>query len=465
MTINQVYNVVNNLADNMSKGQYNIVDHSSFVNFGNAVLSSDTNREKFYNTLVDRIGKTIFAISEYQAKTRGVMVDSFTFGSILQKVSYRYQKAEESSKWKKQGQNPYEVEPKDGIIQKLFAQAMPVYAYTDVVLNNQLESAFVNAQAMAAFFNGLYTRMRNAYEISKEELEMTAINAFMSESLKSDKVLNGERRRRNLLLEYNIKYNKSLTNDECFADVDFLRYAVVEIQTVIEFLSKPSILYNDGTVERFYSPEQLEVEFVSKFTKEFENSLATKALNSQWKNIVELPNYRTTPYWVSESHPYFLGSVDAGTDEEMIIGCIRAKDAVICTLERERFVSHYDNWNDRTQIKQEGERRFIVDTSEAGVIFYVDADEVRYDVTFADADSVHAIRINGGATYKFDSCLYVPNMETLHLTADNAEVVYTDLAVTVGTADAVEGYDSGDALPNIGARLKDDATINLTLTV
>lgn len=465
MTINQIYSTVNALADNMAKGQYNIVDHSTFVAFGNDVLNSSTNREKFYNTLVDRIGRTIIAIGEYQAKSRGVMVDSFTFGSILQKVSYRYQKAEESSKWKKQGDNPYAVEPKEGIIQKLFAQAMPVYAFTDVILNNQLESAFVNAQNMAAFFNGLYTRMRNAYEISKEELEQTAINAFMSECLKSDKVLNGERRRRNLLLEYNTKYNKSLTNDDCFGDVDFLRYCVVEIQTVIEFLAKPSILYNDGTVERFYNADMLEVEFISKFTKEFENSLATKALNSQWKNIVALPNYRTTPYWVSETHPYFLGSADAGTDEEKVIGCIRAKDGVMSTLERERFVSHYDQWNDRTQIKMEGERRYVCDTSEACVVFYVDAEEVRYSVTLTDTDASHAIRVNGGATYVFEDVLYVPNLEQVTITVDGDVTDLSGVTMKPSANNKIEGYSTSDAIKNEGARVLDDAIINITATV
>ena len=62
MTVNQIYALINTINADSIKGEINVVDASSFVNFGNLVLTSSENKEKFYNTLVDRIGKTVFAM-------------------------------------------------------------------------------------------------------------------------------------------------------------------------------------------------------------------------------------------------------------------------------------------------------------------------------------------------------------------------------------------------------------------
>ena len=137
MTVNQIYALINTINADSIKGEINVVDASSFVNFGSLVLSTSENKEKFYNTLVDRIGKTVFAIREYEKKNRNVTVDAFTFGSILQKISYKLQDAENNSTWDKAPLNPYTLEPKNGVVQKLFATELGTWAYTDVILDSQ----------------------------------------------------------------------------------------------------------------------------------------------------------------------------------------------------------------------------------------------------------------------------------------------------------------------------------------
>jgi hypothetical protein len=145
MTINQIYSVVNSLTKNITTDVTNIVDYSTFVSFGRDVLNSNTNREVFYNSLVDRIGKTVFAIREYKADDRKVLVDSFTFGSILQKISYRLQDSEYNSDWRydtesgTSNDNPYTYESKGGIVQKLFAQNLPTFAYKDLIMISSLK--------------------------------------------------------------------------------------------------------------------------------------------------------------------------------------------------------------------------------------------------------------------------------------------------------------------------------------
>ena len=45
------------------------------------------------------------------------------------------------------------------------------------------------------------------------------------------------------------------------------------------------------------------------------------------------------------------------------------KDAVVATMDKERFVNKYDEWNDRTVFKLTANRRYIVDPSENAILY------------------------------------------------------------------------------------------------
>ena len=377
MTINQIYSVVNSLKANITTGVSNIVDYSTFVSFGGDVLNSNTNREVFYNSLVDRIGRTVFAIREYKADDRKVLVDAFTFGSILQKISYRLQDSEYNSDWRydtetgTSNDNPYTYEAKGGIVQKLFAQKLPTFAYKDVIYDHQLENAFVSPQAMGGFINGIYERMNTSLELAKEGMNATAINSFAIQIFESS--VNATRRKRNLAKEYNdLHPDATVTSVQgAFENEDFLKFATAEIALTIPRMKKPTVMYNDGTVERHTDKENLVVEMWANFTKYFDVSLASSTYH---RELVDLPNYNgTVPYWVSESSggniPYNDGTEDTAIPNVLCI--MRDVDAVVTTLEREETVSMYDQFNKRTPIKMSADRRYIADTSENGVIFYL----------------------------------------------------------------------------------------------
>ena len=55
-----------------------------------------------------------------------------------------------------------------------------------------------------------------------------------------------------------------------------------------------------------------------------------------------------------------------------VICVMRDKDSVVCTLDKDKFVSFYDTLNDRTVIKGTAERRYISDPSENSLVFYLD---------------------------------------------------------------------------------------------
>lgn len=371
MKVNQIYSTINSIKNDICKGAVDIIDHSTFVNFGETVISSESNKDAFYKALVDRIGRTVFAIRDYKAANRNVLVDEFTFGSILQKISFKLQDAESNPHWNDEPENPYTWKAKEGVIQKLFAQDMPTFSYKDVLLDNQLESAFVNAQAMAGFFSAIATRMYNALEVSIEGLNDNAICALAGRVYKNattDSI--NKTRVRNLLKEYNTAFNANLTPTEALSNESFLQYACVEMGTVIPFLGKLTSMYNDGTVERYTDSENLVVEVNTEFEKKFDVYLKS---NTYHDSLVSLPNYASVPYWFSPTMPMAIHTND-GTENieiENVIAIFRDKDAVASTLERQSYRTMYDSINGRTYVKLSADRRYIADTSENCIIFYL----------------------------------------------------------------------------------------------
>lgn len=378
MTVKQIYNTMNNMRKHMfGDSTAEVVDYSTFVSFGNDVISSSTNKETFYNTLADLIGRTIIDIRKYSADKRNVLVDSFTFGSILQQISYKIQDAQDNSDWRSPGDSPYSKTPKGGVIQKLYAQNMPTYSYEDVISEKMIESAFRSPESMAGFINGIYTRMANAGEVDKENMINNAVCALackVASQTTAEQSIN-KARMVNLYTEYkavNPAWNVTAL-DSAMRDKDFLEFVCVEMGSLIPFIGKLTPKYNDGTVERHTPKENLVVEVNDKFEKAYSVYLKSNTFHEE---MVSLPQYNTVPYWFDSAKPTTIeGKFDESGNITIngVIAIMRDENAVKCTLDRERVVAFYDQWNDRTPIKHTYEKRYIADTSQNCVIFYFDS--------------------------------------------------------------------------------------------
>ena len=100
MTVNQIYDIVNSVAAQMYGDKaVQITDVKGLIALGDNVLSSETDKDAFLNTLVDRIGRTIISQRAYSAQVNGLINDAFTFGAIMQKIYVDPIKASESKQW------------------------------------------------------------------------------------------------------------------------------------------------------------------------------------------------------------------------------------------------------------------------------------------------------------------------------------------------------------------------------
>lgn len=376
----QIYNVVNTIANNLSHGGANVVDTSSFVKFGQDALSDPLLKESVYNELLNLIGKTIISKEVApEANRRGVMVDQFTYGSIMQKLSFKLQDTEAASEWDvAHPENPYLEVPKEGIVQKFWEQVMPAFAIKDVITEIQLEESFRNPQTLAGFVEGLYQRMRNKLELIKKGLIDNAIGSLMAavynDATAATPGANAGRRVRHLLTEYNTAFGTSLTDETSLMNANYLDWMRAQIELDKLRLEELTNLYNDGVVERATSADEYRLDMSAAV------SLAYKKYygDTYHNEYVQLPKHNKVVNWGLAQKEYertVKVSLDGGTTTttiNKIIALAYDREAVICTLDRERFVTMTDNWNARTPVKLSGEARFCCDISENVVIYLND---------------------------------------------------------------------------------------------
>ena len=293
---------------------------------------------------------------------------------------FLFTSAESSSEWDvAHPENPYEEVRKEGIVQKFFEQYIPTFSYKDVAYDTQLREAFKSPEALAGFIDALYTRMRNAYKIAKLGLSDAAIGALMGAVMADcaptsgghTQNVNASRRVRYLLGEYNTLFSKSLTSATSLADSDYLDW--VRKQIIIDKLNlnKMTKLYNDGTVERRTTEADLKLDLSVALT----SSYAKYYGDTYNDSYVQLPKHNEVVNWGIATDPQKVKVSIDGTNTTTIsniLGVMYDKDAVVATMDRERFVSIYDSWNDRNVFKLTANRRYIVDPSENCVIYLND---------------------------------------------------------------------------------------------
>ena len=377
MPATQIYSIVNTIANNIGYTGTAVVDATSFAAFASSGITGNT--EAVYNTLYDLIGRTVIAIDEAEDEDRGIVVDAFEYGSILQKLSFITQSAETDSDWNIANPvNPYTLTAKGGVVQKFFEQTIPAFEWNDVQYDKQLREAFHSPETLAGFLDGLYTRMRNAYKRSKLGLADAAVGALIAKAYGDSTDLNHSRRVRSLLTEYNTLYmgGNPLSKDVAMVTPAYLEFVRKQIITDQKNLNKLTHLYNEigpsGSevpIDRRTSLDNLNLDISLSVALSYDKYWA----DSYNTEFVKFPKHNEIVNWGIATVPdEVVISIDGGQTTvtvDDIIGVMYDKDAVVATMDRSRFVSMYDQWNDRNCFKLAAERRYIVDPTENHIIY------------------------------------------------------------------------------------------------
>lgn len=323
MTTNQIYTIVNSIVD-QAIGDSGIVatDTQGLVSLGNVVLDSSTNTEAFLNTLAQRIGRTIYRFRAYNNKFTDMIVSDMEWGAILQKIRVEMPVAESDEMYGLTDGVAVDhyVVAKPKAHQKLFVTRTP-YQFKVTIQRETLKEAFLSAEAMGAFIALVFGEVRNAIELSLENLGRLTMCAAISETTSSQTI--------DLVTDYNAETGSSLTAATAMHSADFLRYAIYRINNVVDMMQDMSVLYCDGILPTFTNLENMRVKVLSKFQRRLETMVDYAAFHEQFTKIDK--QYTTVNFWQAEQDPDEINikkpSDGSAFNETNIVAVIHDRDA------------------------------------------------------------------------------------------------------------------------------------------
>ena len=303
MQVKQLKEIVNSATSEVL-GKTDVVneDLSNLVDVGNEIFDTD-NVDNYVKKLIDRIGKVIFVNRLYAGGVPSVLMDSWEYGSVVEKISADMPEADENDSWNLQNGQTYS---QDTFYQpKVSAKFFNSKVTFDVKLSfttEQVKESFSNVNELNGFISMLETGVKNSMTVKLDGLIMRTINNMTGQILNSANGL----QKVNLLTEYNTASGQTLTANKALMDKDFLKFASLTIKKYQARITKMSTLFNAGGKARFTTTDNLHTVLLSDFADSAEVYLLSDTYHN---DTVSLPNHETVPYWQGSGKSYAFNDI------------------------------------------------------------------------------------------------------------------------------------------------------------
>lgn len=288
MKIEQIKTLINDVTKEVI-GKTDLVneDLSNVVDVGTEIFNA-TSIDNYVKALVNRIGKTVFVNRKYSGRVPSVVMDSWEFGSVLQKISSDLPEATENESWELENGESYDpnIFYKPSVSAKFFNSKI-TFEIPLSFTEKQVKESFNNSNELNAFLSMLYNSVEKSMTVKTDSLVMRTINNMIAQTHNANKSVN-------LLTLYNEATDSELTADKAIYSAEFLRFASLQIALYADRLGTMSTLFNIGGKERFTAKEDLHVVLLSEFAKGAETYLESDTFHNE---MVKLPKAETVPYW------------------------------------------------------------------------------------------------------------------------------------------------------------------------
>lgn len=389
MQVKQIYTLLNDVTKEVL-GSTELVneDLTGLVDLGTEVFNQNA-VDNYVKSLVNHIGKVIFVNRPYSGKIPSVLMDSWEFGSVLEKINADIPEAEENKTWDLVDGQSYsqDVFHKPVVTAKFFNSKV-TFEVPVSITERQVKESFSNSEQLNAFLSMIYNAVEKAITIKTDALIMRTINNMIGETLIADATAFGEAgsedytsastaRCVNLLKLYNTQKGTTLTADKAITDPDFIKFASYTIGLYSDRLASISSVFNIGGKARFTPKENLHIVLLSDFEKAAKTYLYADSYN---KDQVLLPNAETIPFWQGSGKKYDFDSVahitikdTNGTSVEIsgVLGVMFDRDALgVCNLDR-RVTTNYNAKAEFFNNYYKFDAGYFNDTNENFVVFFV----------------------------------------------------------------------------------------------
>lgn len=383
MEVKQIYELMNGVTNEIL-GKSDLVkeDLSNVVEVGTEIFGA-TEVDGYVKTLVNHIGKVIFVNRPYTGNIPSLLMDSWEFGSVLEKISADIPNATENESWELENGKEYkqDIFYKPSVSAKFFNK-MVTFEVPMSFTEKQVKQSFSSASQLNGFISMIYNAVDKSMTVKIDSLVMRTINNMVGETIsaeigESTLAEHTGTKAVNLLKLYNDKFGTEITANECLTNPDFIRFASYTMALYVDRLSKISTLFNVGGKERFTSAEYLHIVMLSEF-----KSGATAYLSSDvyHENYVALPNSESVPYWQSSGTDYSFENtskinVKTATGKDItatgVLAIMFDRDSMgVCNSDR-RVTTNYNAKAEFFNNYYKFDASYFNDLNENFVVFYV----------------------------------------------------------------------------------------------
>ena len=330
------------------------VDLNKVVEIGAEVLDNDKLIDNFVKSLVDHIGKVVFVNRPYTGSTPSVMMESWEYGAILEKIQYEgLPEAEENDSWNLEDGRSYDpnIFYKPTVSAKFYSERK-TFDIPMSFAQRQVKSAFSNSAQLQAFFAMIETAISNGMTVKMDSLvQLTIANAIAT--VYNNKLTNPVQYY-DLVSAYRTATGDStVTPENALVKPDFTRWASMHMKRVAARMRKLSTLFNAGEKYRHTPADRLHLILHSDFTAAAEAFLYSDTYHNEY---VKLPQAEEVAFWQGSGTGFAWSDTSkiivtpSGADEPTtvnnVVGIFFDRDALgVSNLDR-RVTT---NWNPKAE--------------------------------------------------------------------------------------------------------------------
>lgn len=384
MKVNQLHTLVNAVTQEIL-GETAVIqeDLSNVVSIGKSIIDTD-NVDNYVKKLVNQIGKIVFVDRLYAGGVPSVLMDSWEYGSILEKISAELPNATENESWKLEDGQDYNpntfYQPK---VEAKFFNSRITFEIPLSFTEMQVKESFQSEAQLNGFISMLTTSVENAMTVKLDALIMRTINNMTAETLAADLgedlalAETGGVKAINLLARYNAQTGAELTADKSITDPEFIRFATYQIGLTSDRMGKISTLFNVEGKERFTPADAQNVVLLSEFARASETFLRSNLMQVE---KVTLPEHDSVPYWQGSGTDYAfdeVSKIDVKTSNGNIVsmggilGVMFDRNALGVTNLDRRVTTNYNPKAEFYTNFYKFDSGYYNDLNENMVVFYV----------------------------------------------------------------------------------------------
>ena len=382
MEVKQIYELMNTVTNEvLGKEALVAEDLSNVVDIGTEIFNASA-VDSYVKSLVNHIGKVIFVNRPYSGTMPSVLMDSWEFGSVLEKITAELPTASENESWELENGTSYDpnIFYKPEVSAKFFNKNVTFeiqMSFTEL----QVKQSFSSVGQLNGFLSMLYNAIDKSMTVKVDSLVMRTVNNMIGETMHASfpggDYTGTSVKAVNLLKLYNDATDTALTADKALTTPDFIRFASYEMGVYQNRMSKISTLFNIGGKDRFTPADLLHVVMLADFARSADAYLQSDTYHDEF---TKLPKADIVPYWQGSGTDYAFNSISTinvntasgnAVNASGILAIMFDRDALgVTNLDRRVTTSYnpkaefFNNW-------YKFEAGYFNDTNENFVVFYV----------------------------------------------------------------------------------------------